>query len=116
MYKFLNIVFISLGYIPRSGITGSYGRYRGFPGGSDSKESACNAVDRCLILGWGRSPGEGGGWLPTPVFLPRKSHRQRSLAGYSPWDHKESDTTEQLHFDFHISSMMKDLIIFFAHF
>ena len=33
---------------------------------------------------------------PTPVFLPGKSHGQRSLAGYSPWDLKESDTTEQL--------------------
>ena len=33
-------------------------------------------------------------WLPTPVFLPGKSHGQRSLAGYSPWSHKESDTTE----------------------
>ena len=30
---------------------------------------------------------------PTPVFLPEKSHRQRSLAGYSPWGRKELDTT-----------------------
>ena len=35
-------------------------------------------------------------WLPIPVFLPREFHGQRNLAGYSPWDHKESDTTEQL--------------------
>ena len=35
-------------------------------------------------------------WLPTPVFLPREFHGQRSLVGYCPWDHKESDTTEQL--------------------
>ena len=35
-------------------------------------------------------------WQPTPVFLPRKSHRQRDLVGYSPWGHKESDRTEQL--------------------
>ena len=35
-------------------------------------------------------------WLPTPVFLPGEFHGQRSLAGYSPWDHKESGTTEQL--------------------
>ena len=33
-------------------------------------------------------------WLPTPVFLPGKSHRQRRLEGYTPWGHKESDTTE----------------------
>ena len=33
----------------------------GFPGGSDSKESACNAGDLGLIPGSGRSPGEGNG-------------------------------------------------------
>ena len=33
---------------------------------------------------------------PTPVFLPGEFHEQRSLAGYSPWNLKESDTTEQL--------------------
>jgi len=31
-------------------------------------------------------------WQPTPVFFPGESHRQRSLAGYSPWGHKELDT------------------------
>ena len=35
-------------------------------------------------------------WLPTPVFLPGEFHGQRNLTGYSPWSHKESDTTEQL--------------------
>ena len=33
-------------------------------------------------------------WQPTPVFLTGKSHGQRSLAVYSPWDCRESDTTE----------------------
>ena len=33
-------------------------------------------------------------WQLTPVFLPGKFHGPRSLAGYSPWGHKESDTTE----------------------
>ena len=33
-------------------------------------------------------------WQPAPVFLPGKSHRQRSLVGHSLWDHKESDMTE----------------------
>ena len=33
---------------------------------------------------------------PTLVFLPGKSHGQRSLAGYTPWDCKDSDTIEQL--------------------
>ena len=34
-------------------------------------------------------------WQPTPVFLPGKSHEQRSLVGYSPWGHKKSDITDQ---------------------
>ena len=42
-------------------------------------------------------------WQPTPVFLPGKSHGQRSLTGYSPWGRKELDMTEQLHFDFSLS-------------
>ena len=39
-------------------------------------------------------------WQPTPVFLPGKSHRQRSLVGYSPWDHRvghDLSTKEQMH-------------------
>ena len=65
----------------------------GLPCGLDSKESACNVRDMGLIPLLGRSPGWGSG---SPVFLPGEFHGQRSLAGYSPWDHRESDTTEQL--------------------
>ena len=62
--------------------------------GSDTKESACKAGDL------GSTPWLGGyPWrreqLPTPVFLPGESHGQRSQVGYSPWGHKESDTTER---------------------
>ena len=39
-------------------------------------------------------------WQPTPVLLPGKSHGWRSLVGYSPWGHKKSDMTEQLHIHF----------------
>ena len=35
-------------------------------------------------------------WLPTPVFWPGEFHGQRSLAGYSPWGHRESDMSERL--------------------
>ena len=42
-------------------------------------------------------------WHPTPVLLPGKPHRQRSLVGYSPWGCEESDMTEQLHFHFSLS-------------
>ena len=53
----------------------------GFPGGSESKESACNARDPGLIPGSGRSPGEGNGY-PLQYSCLKKSHGQRSLAGY----------------------------------
>ena len=36
----------------------------------------------------------------TPVLLPGESHGRRSLVGYSPWGHKESDVTKRLHFHF----------------
>ena len=39
-------------------------------------------------------------WQPTPVLLPGKYDGWRSLVGYSPWGHKESDATERLHFTF----------------
>ena len=35
-------------------------------------------------------------WQPTPVFLPGKSHGQRSLVGYNPWSHNELDSIQQL--------------------
>ena len=41
-------------------------------------------------------------WQPIPVLLSRKFHGWRSLVGYSPWGCKKSDTTEQLHFHFHL--------------
>ena len=68
---------------------------RGFPGGSNSKESACSAGDPGSIPGLGRSPGGGHGYLPTPVFLLGEFHGQKSLVGYSLCGHKESDMTEQ---------------------
>ena len=38
-------------------------------------------------------------WQPTPVFLPRKIPWMEG-----PWDHKESDMTERLHFHFHFQA------------
>ena len=61
---------------------------------SKGKESASNAGDLSLIPGWGRSPEEGS--TTHPSILAGASHGQRSLAGYCPRGHKESDTTEQL--------------------
>ena len=73
-------------------------------------ESACSAGDLDSILGSGRSPGEGNG-LPTPVFLPGKSHGQRSLAGYSLLFRKESDTSERLHFLLSVVKLFQFLVL-----
>ena len=67
----------------------------GFPGGSDSKESACNAGDLGWIPRLGRSPAGGHG-NPLKYSCLANPRGQRSLAGYSLWGRKESDTTEQL--------------------
>ena len=68
----------------------------GFPGGASGKTPTCqfrsckrhgfDAMVRKIL--WSRK------WQPTPEFLPGKFHGQRSLVGYSPWGHKELDTTE----------------------
>ena len=64
-----------------------------FPSGSDGKESACNSGDLGSILELGRSPGGGHGNSLQYACL-ENPHGQRSLAGYCPWGHKESDTTK----------------------
>ena len=60
------------------------------------KNLPANAGD---IRDMGSIPGSGRfpwwrAWQPTPELLPGESHGQRSLAGYSPWGHKELDMTE----------------------
>ena len=65
------------------------------PGGSDGKESVCNAGDVGSIPALGRSPrGEHGYPLQYPCL--ENPRGQRSLAGYSPQVSKELDMTEQL--------------------
>ena len=63
--------------------------------GSDSKASACSAGDLGLIPGLGRSRGGGHGNLLQYSCL-KNPQEQKSLAGYSPWGHKELDMTERL--------------------
>jgi len=68
-----------------------------FPSSSDSKASAYNVGDPGPIPGSGRSPGEGNG-NPLQYSCLGKSHGPRNLVGYSPWGHRELDTTERLQF------------------
>ena len=64
-------------------------------GGSDGKESACNAGDLGSVLGLWRFPGGGHG-NPLQSSCLEKPHGWRSLAGYCPWGHKELYMTERL--------------------
>ena len=71
---------------------------KGLPRWLNGKESACRCSRhrRCGFSPWvGKIPWRRK-WQPTPVFLPGESHRQRSLAGYSPKGCKQSDTVEPL--------------------
>ena len=76
---------------------GSCGSF-GLPRWLSSKESACQCrrCKRCRFNLWVRKIPWRKKWQPTPAFLPGKFYGQRSLAGYSPWGHKESDITERL--------------------
>ena len=58
----------------------------GFPGGSDGKDSSCNAGDPGSIPDLERSPGEGNG-NPLQYSCLGESHGQRNLVGYSLWGH-----------------------------
>ena len=71
--------------------------FLGFPGGSDSKESACNVGDLGSVPGVGRSPGGGHG-NPLQHSCLESPRGQRSRVGYSPWGCKELDMTKRLSF------------------
>ena len=61
----------------------------GLPRWLSGKESSYQGGDKGSVPGLGKIPCRRK-WQPTPEFLPGKSYGQRSLAGYSPWGHKES--------------------------
>ena len=58
----------------------------GIPGGASCKEPACQCRrrKRCRFNPWDTTIPRRRAWQPTPVFLPRESHGQRSLVGYNP--------------------------------
>ena len=82
---YLDILPISKFYLPRN--------YLWIPRWLSSKESACQCRRRGFYLWVGKIPWSSK-YQPIPVFLPGKSHGQRSLVGYNPWACKESDMTE----------------------
>ena len=63
----------------------------GLPWWLSGRESTCQCRRHRFDPWVGKIPWRK--WQPTPVFLPGKSHGQRSLAGYSPWGCKELDST-----------------------
>ena len=68
-----------------------------FPVGTSGKEPAsqCRKHNSCRFNPWvGKIPWRMT-WQPTPEVLPEETHGQKSLAGYSPWGRRESDTTEE---------------------
>ena len=65
----------------------------GFSGGTSGKEFTCQGREYGFDPWVGKIPWRRK-WKPTPVFLPGKFHRQRTLVGYSPWGCKELDTNE----------------------
>ena len=79
----------------------------GFSGGSDSKESTCNAGDRGLIHGSGRFPGKGNvnSLHFSRLFLPGKFHGQ--LSGLQSMGSQVSDMTKCLRYNTHTCVLFK---------
>ena len=82
--------------------------YSGLPWWLSGKESAAGAGDTGSIL-WRRK------WQPTPVFLPGKSHGQRSLADYSPWEvdrrvrHDLATKQQQQYYSIHTICIVRNM-------
>jgi len=66
---------------------------KGLPRWHSGKESACQCRTQGFDHWVGKIPWRRV-WHPTPVFLPGKSHGQRSLVAYSPWGRRQLDTAE----------------------
>ena len=80
----------------------------GLPKWLSGKEPICQCrrQRRCRFDPWaGKIPWRRA-WWPTPVFLSGESRGQRSLVDYSPWGHKELDTTERLSRSERVRSVM----------
>ena len=93
---------------PLPQVTGPVVESLGFPGGSVVKSPPANQKQWILWLGWEDSLEKE--MQPTPVFLPGKSHGQRSPMGYSPWGYKKvnnNNRSRKLNFDknYNISSL-----------
>ena len=100
------MTWISEAYFPGSARMGPYvfalcDYVVDFPGGSDGKVSTYSVGDPWV----GKTPWRRK-WQPTPVLSPGKSLGWRSMVGYSPWGHKELDTTERLHFSLYVIMFM----------
>ena len=81
--------------------------WRGFPGGSDGKESACNAGDPGLIPRSGRSPGEGNDY-PLQYSYLENPYGQRSLVVYSPWGRRVGHDRATNTFSGRISELLSE--------
>ena len=82
----------------RSSLSAPFSLFAGFPGSAVVKNPpAMQETWDTWVTSLGQKTPWRRKWWPTSVFLPGESHGQRSLAGYSPWGHKESDTPENTH-------------------
>ena len=88
-------------------IPNQYSSKLGLPRWFGGKEPTCQCrkLRRCGFHSWVRKIPWRRKWQPPLVFLPGKSHGQRSLVGDSPWRCKELDTAE------HACTYARDLII-----
>ena len=80
--------WVQIRILPPAGVGWPGKLLHGLPWWLSGKESACKCR-RCRFNPWVRKIPWKRRWQPTLVFLPGKSHGQRSLVGHSPWGHKK---------------------------
>ena len=98
--EFLSFIWLRIGVTSEKEVSfhNSYSTIESLPRWLSGKKSSCQC-SRCRrheFDPWVRKSPRGGNGNPTPVFLPTKTHGQRSLMGYSPGGHRESDATQRL--------------------
>ena len=95
MSLFLNMLSrLVITFLPRNKhlLISSISLCKGFPGGKMVK--SLPSLWGTWVQSWAGKVSWRRKWQPTSVFLPGKSHGQRSLSGYSPWGRRESNVTE----------------------
>ena len=81
-----------------------------------TKKEMATSTHNYISEGVLNSTEKGRAWQPTPVFLPGEFHGQRSLVGYSPWGHKELNSTDATSYACMLSSIWAGHVLYLVYY